>query len=279
MQSLREEEERMAEEDAEDDIVLSYDRPELANKVILRRHSSTGMWEVCSPSKNNQRSNKTKIAVNVTDTDSLDNEGSHSKEQAQEPHLINLQSRGEHSPHEADIVKSEKAYGMPNVVSSNDQTLMERSPRSLQFHSHIVHLTEHQCHKPAKEKNLEPDYHLLFERATNDVGSSIKCSPNSKRKTIDRDFKSPRMCLSPALANTHLFPRSQSSDDIVSSNQLLETSTSKPQSDCIGFRTRQRAKTQVLTSSSSSIDSPPQSHEGSTISHKYPTRHKMTGQS
>lgn len=47
MQSLREEEEKTAEEEAVDDFPLTYDRPDLCNKVTLRR-SSTGMWKVCS---------------------------------------------------------------------------------------------------------------------------------------------------------------------------------------------------------------------------------------
>ena len=47
LQSLRKEEERLAEEEA-DDIQLTYDRPETSNKVTLRRRADTGTWEVCS---------------------------------------------------------------------------------------------------------------------------------------------------------------------------------------------------------------------------------------
>ena len=266
MQSLREEEERIAEEDAEDDIILSYDRPELANKVILRRHSSTGMWEVCSPSKNSQCSNEMKISVSVTDADSIDSEGSHSREQVQESHLTNLQSQGNHNSLEDDKAKPGEAYGLPSVGNFDDETLKARSPR-LQ-----------QCHKSAIEKNLESDYHLLLEGATSDGGSPINCSPTSRRKSLDRDFKLPQMCLSPALACTFP-PKSQSNDDHMSSNQRVESSTFKPQSDCIGFRTRQRAKSQVLTTTDNSVSSPSQSDKVSTVSHKYPTRHKVTGQS
>lgn len=258
MQSLREEEERIAEEDAEDDIILSYDRPELANKVILRRHSSTGMWEVCSPSKNNQCSNEMKISVSVTDTDSNDSEGSHGKEQVQEPHITNLQSQGSHNSLEGDKAKP----GILNFGNFNDETL-ERSSR-LQ-----------QCHKPAIEKNLESNYQLLLEGATSDGGSPVNCSPTSRQKSLDRDLKPPQVCLSPALACTFP-PKIQSKVDHMSSNQIVESSTSKPQSDCIGFRTRQRAKSQVLTTTNSSVSSP--SDKVSTVSHKYPTRHKVTGQ-
>ena len=47
LQNLRAEEERLAEEEA-DDVLLTYDRPETANKVILRRRPSTGTWEIFS---------------------------------------------------------------------------------------------------------------------------------------------------------------------------------------------------------------------------------------
>lgn len=279
MQSLREEEERIAEEDAEDDIILSYDRPELANKVILRRHSSTGMWEVCSPSKNNQCSNEMKISVSMTDTDSIDSEGSRSRGQVQESHATNLQLQENHSSLEGDEVEPGEAHGMPNVASFSDQTLKGRSPRSLRCESHDIHLKGQKCHKAGTEMNLESDYHLLLEGVTSDGGNPVNCSPTSKRKSLDRDFKLPRVCLSPALAYNCFIPRSQSNDDHRSSNKAVESSTSNLQSDCIGFRTRQRAKSQVLTTSGSSVSSRSQPDKGSTVSHKYPTRHKVTDQS
>ena len=51
LQSLREEEERLAEVEDED-VLLTYDRPETANKVILRWRPSTSTWEICSPTTN-----------------------------------------------------------------------------------------------------------------------------------------------------------------------------------------------------------------------------------
>ena len=51
LQSLREEEERLAEVEVQD-VMLTYDGPETSNKVILRRKPSTGTWEICSPSSN-----------------------------------------------------------------------------------------------------------------------------------------------------------------------------------------------------------------------------------
>ena len=51
LQSLREQEEKIAEDGAVDDIPFTYDRPDLSNKVTLRR-SSTGLWKVCSSGHN-----------------------------------------------------------------------------------------------------------------------------------------------------------------------------------------------------------------------------------
>lgn len=49
MQSLREQEERIArEEEEEEAMFLTYDRPEMVNKVVFRRRHS-GTWEVCPP--------------------------------------------------------------------------------------------------------------------------------------------------------------------------------------------------------------------------------------
>ena len=49
LQRLREEEEKNAQEDLieEEAMNLTYDQPELINKVIFRRRVSTGTWEVC----------------------------------------------------------------------------------------------------------------------------------------------------------------------------------------------------------------------------------------
>lgn len=56
LQTMREEEEKMAEEEAADESLLTYDRPDLCNKVTLRR-SSTGMWEVCSSDQSAENEN------------------------------------------------------------------------------------------------------------------------------------------------------------------------------------------------------------------------------
>lgn len=48
LQQLREQEERVAreEEEEEEAMSLTYDRPELVNKVVFRRNKDTGSWEV-----------------------------------------------------------------------------------------------------------------------------------------------------------------------------------------------------------------------------------------
>ena len=45
LQSLKEEEERLADEE-DNTIMLTYDRPEVANKVILRKKSAVDGWEI-----------------------------------------------------------------------------------------------------------------------------------------------------------------------------------------------------------------------------------------
>ena len=73
---MREEEEKVADEEAVDDIPYTYDRPDLSNKVTLRR-CSTGMWKVCSSGQTHSNevllnsvtekktSNKKKAALNL----------------------------------------------------------------------------------------------------------------------------------------------------------------------------------------------------------------------
>lgn len=71
LQQLREQEERMVQEEEEEQeaMSLTYDRPEMINKVIFRRRLSTGTWEVCtsdeashsfSPNVKNFQTNNTK---------------------------------------------------------------------------------------------------------------------------------------------------------------------------------------------------------------------------
>ena len=73
MQSLRQEEERLADEDTADDVLLSYDRPENSNKVTLRR-TSTGTWEVCF---SNQTSATTRPARPSSEHGSISSSVSH----------------------------------------------------------------------------------------------------------------------------------------------------------------------------------------------------------
>lgn len=62
LQSLREQEERIArEEEEEEAMFLTYDRPEMVNKVVFRRRPSTGTWEVCPPSEVSRSDSKTAI--------------------------------------------------------------------------------------------------------------------------------------------------------------------------------------------------------------------------
>ena len=92
----------MAEEEDTDDVLLTYDRPEMANKVTLRRRSSTGMWEVCSPGRssgeNVERSPKT-VAVgsdSQSHTDSGDSRCSSKRTDAHYSEVAKLNNSKSH---------------------------------------------------------------------------------------------------------------------------------------------------------------------------------------
>ena len=242
LQSLREEEERIADEDVDDEMLLTYDRPEASNKVILRRHSSTGMWEVCSPSKISAMDRR-------TESNSIEDSQASACED-QEQHVKGL--------------IRERRTG--NTTMLEEHFIKQISPRTVHIHNQEM-LVEEETHTTS---NIGKDIDTMkFEHGNG--GSS------GKLKRIERELKSPRICLSPAIPYTCKFPRSQSSCDVVESNELEH----KAEVDsCIGSRTRQRATTQVPSNNHIhySSQSPVHSSENSpAITHKYPTRHKMTG--
>ena len=271
LQSLREEEERIADDDVEDDMLLTYDRPELANKVILRRHSSTGMWEVCSPSKTTEPRKTSEIDC----ADVINSHGSDisiDERLLQEQHPIDPQTRGTLSSFATNKIQSEKDCGVLSIIKSAEVAVKRRSPRS-------VHLS---IHNVDKKKPVDLDYVPLLEKTDSDGVGIVKHSSNSKRKSIDIDFKSPRLCLSPTLPYTYKFSRSQLSCDTIGSNDL-DTSSHKHETDgFIGSRTRHRVSTEAQSNNQihCTVSSPIHFNESSsTTSHKYPTRHKMSGQS
>ena len=72
LQQLREQEEKMAreEEEKEEAMCLTYDRPEMINKVVFRRNKTTGTWEVLVPNappsdQASQSTNNSKVHKNV----------------------------------------------------------------------------------------------------------------------------------------------------------------------------------------------------------------------
>lgn len=172
----------------------------------------------------------------------------------------------------------ENDYVILKAVNSDEQPLKQRSPRSLPLSSKDC-LPDKQTREAANIKKLmDPNYAPWLERASSVDVSAVKFSPCSKQRSFDRDLKSPRLCLSPALPYTC---KSQHNCVVVGSNQL-HTSISEVQiDDCIGSRTRQRAtaQTKSKTRSHSIVSSPVHYGDSSpTIRHKYPTRHKTTGQ-
>lgn len=259
---------------------FTYDRPELANKVILRRHSSTGMWEVCSPNKNSHPKN---ITENCSESLTLDcdSEVSVCADHAQEQHHSDLQTRGRHKLWVANRVETEKDSGVLNLANTANPSIRRRSPRSLQSPKQDQFLNSRTHKAVNKEKSINPQHVSMLEVTSNDGVCVVKRSLISKQKSIDKDFKSPRLCLSPALPCTYKISKSHYSSDNVRPNELLDCSTNKLQSDdCIGSRTRQRVTAEVQSNNqmNSTVTFVHSNESSSTISHKYPTRHKMTGQ-
>lgn len=181
----------------------------------------------------------------------------------------------------ANRLESENDSVILEAASSVIQPLKRRSPRSLLLSDNDL-LPDERAHEAAnKKKYMDPDYVPLLERASSGgVSAMKKVSPNSKRKSLDRDLKAPCLCLSPAVPYTCKFPKSQPNCIMVQSNQL-HTSISEVQiADRIQSKTQQHVTAQVQpkTRSHSTVSSPVHSSDSSPIiRHKYPTRHKTTG--
>ncbi len=81
LQQLREQEEKMVreEEEMEEAMSLTYDRPNLINKVVFRRNKNTGTWEVHVPNsqasqpKNSSSHTKHKSEKHLTPPSSYEN--------------------------------------------------------------------------------------------------------------------------------------------------------------------------------------------------------------
>ena len=90
LQHLREQEERQArEEEEEEAMCLTYDRPEMINKVVLKRRHSTGTWEVIlhpdssrSPSQASTRSKSSSSVKVPVAKSSVDRRSVHSSSSA-----------------------------------------------------------------------------------------------------------------------------------------------------------------------------------------------------
>ena len=54
------------EEEEEEAMFLTYDRPEIVNKVVFRRRPSTGTWEVCPPNEVSQLNKTTSSSAHAS---------------------------------------------------------------------------------------------------------------------------------------------------------------------------------------------------------------------
>lgn len=141
MQSLREEEERLAEEE-KDDILLTYDRPEAANKVILRK-GPTGIWEICHPCNPKPTSNASNLIAS-TDQHCNHLESGASKQPVKDRyhtrHKCNSDVDHKHSKREAVLYNSPILDGISDVTVDSTAQQSNELDRQTQ--------PNHQCHTP-----------------------------------------------------------------------------------------------------------------------------------
>ena len=254
LQSLREEEERLAEEEA-DDVLLTYDRPEMANKVILRRRPSTGTWEVCSPSP----------AHAPPTSPTTSNDKSRRNERTLPMHLKHMHKHQQDSHSDSNRVVSPPVG--PRYLSSSKSVNFDSQPVTpppaspqLRVSPRLVHaqsdMARHQSRsKPISKhhspKSEDPDYTPELSRQTSSGG------------TIDVDYK----LQSPVRNENEELATLLSSKEAASPSASLDNSVGDD--DSISSRTRHRAS-QVAIAQLELEKSP---------NHKYPTRLKLAGHS
>ena len=137
LQSLREEEERLAEEE-KDDILLTYDRPEAANKVILRK-GPTGIWEICHPPCNPSNPKPTCNASNLIA--STDQHCNHlESDVSKQPVKDRYHTRHKHSKQDA------VPYDSPVLDGISDVTLDSTTQQANKLDEQTQ--LNHQCHTP-----------------------------------------------------------------------------------------------------------------------------------
>ena len=267
LQSLRAEEERLAEEEAED-VLLTYDRPETANKVILRRRPSTGTWEILSRPP----------SISLTPVDC----GSRQREKSR----ANKCSSRESMPQRGRPRRAEECGASSSVADGSSVSAVtdglepsaehlgvganeQGSPRLLAnhdgdgSHSHVVEAAMSNGSEGTWRDTEEGEERASVSEGTRTNGveeAAVVPSENSSL-TLQPEVERERVnSISPGVSikSEPNFPSTPSKNPPVSPCSTNHT----PDSTCISSRTRLRT-----SHSTSDLDQSPQ--------HKYPTRHKL----
>lgn len=269
LQTLRAEEERLAEEDAVD-VLLTYDRPETANKVILRRRPSTGTWEILSPPLNNLVPGGT-------------NEGSMFGRETEKPYMKRFSSR--ERPCRRGRVSNKVRHGTPSLSSPSvivDPPVVQSRVDNINEHGSPTQLNEVGVNEQESPLRLLLNNHY-DDSAECEVGDSdITMRKTKKNGTRDDDEGERRVaeeCDESTTEQSEDTTKSlvtvKSEDDHPSppqqspqSSQLVVTPPKRYSTRLAQNHSPSNSQTQRQTSLSSYDGSPQQRH-------KYPTRHKL----
>jgi hypothetical protein len=267
LQSLRAEEERLAEEEAED-VLLTYDRPETANKVILRRRPSTGTWEILSRPP----------SISLTPVDC----GSRQREKSR----ANKCSSRESMPQRGQPRRAEECGASSSVADGSSVSAVtdglepsaehlgvdvneQGSPHLLAnhdgdgSHSHVVEAAMSNGSEGTWRDTEEGEERASVSEGTrtNGVEETVVVPSENSSLTLQPEVERERVnSISPGVSikSEPNFPSTPSKNPPVSPCSTNHT----PDSTCISSRTRLRT-----SHSTSDLDQSPQ--------HKYPTRHKL----
>ena len=302
LQTLRAEEERLAEEEAED-VLLTYDRPETANKVILRRRPSTGTWEVLS-----QRTPELFLAPEGASEPGTRERGV-SAERGREGRWKRRRRRRRKSGHTNAVMESpavgegtvlddsttaESAVGEGTVL--DDSTTAESAVAKVE--NGVVNeqefppaLTNHN-EKEDGDESHDSDVRSCDQQpvATGNNGvdaksdSELQQTLTSPQGSPEREMQLPHvlpLSLGTPLKSTPPSPLLATPTKTTPTKPTPRRSNRAPrvkldgESAAISSRTRQRKTSLSVSEFDTPSPSPPPSSSSSSSRHKYPTRHRL----
>ncbi len=256
LQSLREEEERLAEEEA-DEVMLTYDRPETANKVILRRRPSTGTWEVCSQGQEEPYDTESPLVVNSVTQNQSDVQAPLPETWSPEPvstdHPISGSSDNKHRH------RRKYRHSEGSTADSSRAASPGSPPAGTRRHSSRLTAAAH----TSDSGNPSPTKRELRQRHED---------PEYKPPGSGGKRKSPRVVpRKPATPSAPVVPLSNSAPSLTmpASNHVVDSE------DEGSISSRTRHKSSPLVGSASFTTCSPQQESPN---HKYPTRRKLTNQ-